>query len=527
MKKLTSLAIALTMLLSLAACNSDSGAADADVTTAAEIEAVKDETTAPAETTEETTTTEPVPETSPAEDFVTEENDSGLTITNYKGKDTEVIIPAEIGGKPVTVIGYNSDRGAFENNGNITKVVIPEGVIEIDATSFLNCKSLADIEFPESLAEITMAWHSWVSGEAEIPFDGTPWLEAKRAENPLVIVNNILIDGRTCSRSVEIPDGVTKICGGVFSGCTTITDVTIPNGVEKIDAAAFFGCERLTEIVLPDSVSYIGDFAFNNCIALENVTFPNNTVEMGQDIFGGVGNAVENTYFYPDVNKISSYVEHTGFCPWLKNKVSENSIVVVNGNLINCSLCWGDVVIPDSVKSIAAGAFTGRNSSYGSAVESVKLPDGITKIPDNLFNQCLNLKSVTIPDSVTEIGTSAFVNCRNLTSITIPNNVTKIGEWAFSSSSIESITIPDSVTEIGSGAFAYCSINNITLSKNLKKIGSQAFCGSSNLKELTLPDSVESIAEDAFESFNADITYKGEIYFPELYEELYAEINGQ
>lgn len=524
MKRIAVFAVALTMLLT--ACGKSEGTpdSDAEVTTKAADEAVKDETTAPAETTEATTTTEPAPEASPAEDFDTEENESGLTITNYKGKDTEVIIPAEIGGKPVTVIGYNSDRGAFANNGNITKVVIPEGVTEIDATSFLNCKSLADIEFPESLAEITMAWHSWVSGEAEIPFDGTPWLEAKRAENPLVIVNNILIDGRTCSRSVEIPDGVTKICGGVFSGCTTITDVTIPNGVEKIDAAAFFGCERLTEIVLPDSVSFIGDFAFNNCIALENVTFPNNTVEMGQDIFGGAGQVISNTYrpdWYPDV---SSYVEHTGFCPWLKNKVSENSIVVVNGNLINCSLCWGDVDIPDSVKSIAAGAFTGRNSSYGSAVESVKLPDGITKIPDNLFNQCLNLKSVTIPDSVTEIGSWIFGGCP-LKSITIPNNVTKIGDGAFGSCSIESITIPDNVTEIGSQTFYYCGVNTITLSKNLKKIGSQAFYGC-NLKELTLPDSLESIAEDAFESFNADITYKGEIYFPELYDELYAAING-
>lgn len=286
MKRIAVFAVALTMLLT--ACGKSEGTPDsgAEVTTKAADEAVKDETTAPAETTEETTTTEPAPEASPAEDFVTEENDSGLTITNYKGKDTEVIIPAEIGGKPVTVIGYNSDRGAFANNGNITKVVIPEGVTEIDATSFLNCKSLADIEFPESLAEITMVWRSWSSVEAEIPFDGTPWLEAKRAENPLVIVNDILIDGQTCSRDVEIPDGVTKICGGVFSGCTTVTSVTIPNGVEKIEANAFYGCERLTEIVLPDSVSYIGDYGFCECTALENVTFPNNTVEMGTNIFG-------------------------------------------------------------------------------------------------------------------------------------------------------------------------------------------------------------------------------------------------
>lgn len=500
MKRIAVFAVALTMLLT--ACGKSEGTPDsgADVTTKAADEAVKDETTAPAETTEATTTTEPAPEASPAEDFDTEENESGLTITNYKGKDTEVIIPAEIGGKPVTVIGYNSDRGAFANNGNITKVVIPEGVTEINAASFLNCKSLTDIEFPESLAEITMVWRSWSSGEAEIPFDGTPWLEAKRAENPLVIVNNILIDGQTCSRDVEIPDGVTKICGGVFSGCTTITGVTIPNGVEKIDGAAFYGCERLTDIVLPDSVSFIGDLAFDKCTALENVTFPNNTVEMGLNIF-------TNT-------------------PWLKEKTDEEPLLIINGNLINGSMCRGDVVIPDSVKSIAAGAFTGRNADYGSAVESVKLPDGITNIPKLLFAQCKGLKSVTIPDSVTEIGNSAFVGCQGLTSITIPNNVTKIGASTFASNNFESITIPDSVTEIGSGAFSYCgNLKSITLPSGLKEIGSEVF-NNSGLTQLTLPDSLESIDEDAFRDCKIDVTYKGEIYFPELYDELYAAING-
>lgn len=522
MKRIAVFAVALTMLLT--ACGKSEGTPDsgAEVTTRAATEAVKDETTAPAETTEATTTTEPAPEASPAEDFETEENESGLTITNYKGKDTEVIIPAEIGGKPVTVIGYNSDRGAFANNGNITKVVIPEGVTEINAASFLNCKSLTDIEFPESLAEISVYWNSWSSGDTKVPFDGTPWLEAKRAENPLVIVNNILIDGQTCSRDVEIPDGVTKICGGVFSGCTTITGVTIPNGVEKIDAAAFYGCERLTDIVLPDSVSFIGDLAFDKCTALENVTFPNNTVEMGQDIFGGCYNGAADLRMS---GSVESSMQFTQFCPWLKNKALENPLVIVNGNLINGSMCTGDVVIPDSVKSIAAGAFTGKNADYGSVVESVKLPDSITKIPDYLFNQCNLLKSVTIPESVTEIGDWAFCNT-GITSITIPKGVTSMGDGVFAYSQLTSVTIPENVTEIGSSAFAGCQkLQSITLPSGLKKIDLQAF-RSCKLTELTLPDSVESVAEDAFKDCKIDITYKGEVYFPELYDELYAAING-
>ena len=44
-----------------------------------------------------------------------------------------------------------------------------------------------------------------------LAFDGTPWLEAKQAENPLVIVNHILINGKACTGAVIIPDGVTSI----------------------------------------------------------------------------------------------------------------------------------------------------------------------------------------------------------------------------------------------------------------------------------------------------------------------------
>lgn len=503
MKKIAVFAVALTMLLTACGKSESTPDSGAEVTTKAADEAVKDETTAPAETTEATTTTEPAPEASPAEDFETEENENGVTIIGYNGNDDNVIIPAEINGKPVTEIA--GQYGAFSGK-SIKSVVIPEGVTTISSAAFNNCKNLTDIEFPESLAEITMVWRSWSSGEAEIPFDGTPWLEAKRAENPLVIVNNILIDGQTCSRDVEIPDGVTKICGGVFSGCTTVTSVAIPNSVEKIDAAAFYGCERLTDIILPDSVTFIGERAFEGCTALENVTFPNNTVEMGSTIFG-----------HPEDYYCS---------PWLVKKTAEEPMLIINGNLINGRLCTGDVVVPDSVKSIADFAFG------GSEISSIKLPEGITKIPNGLCYFCSSyknqLKSVNIPESVTEIGDYAFQGT-SLSSVTIPNGVTRIGKYAFADAptwlnALESITIPGSVTEIDDYALNVYAIKSVTLSEGLKKLGSNVFGG--EITELTLPDSLESVAEDAFENCKCDITYKGEVYFPELYDELYAAING-
>ena len=53
---------------------------------------------------------------------------------------------------------------------------------------------------------------------------------------------------------VTIPDGVTSIGDGVFSGCSGITSVTIPDSVTSIGNGAFAGCTGLTSVSLPDAL---------------------------------------------------------------------------------------------------------------------------------------------------------------------------------------------------------------------------------------------------------------------------------
>lgn len=55
----------------------------------------------------------------------------------------------------------------------------------------------------------------------------------------------------------------------------------------------------------------------------------------------------------------------------------------------------------------------------------------ITKIDDNIFENCDKLETVVIPDTVTEIGNNAFNGCKALKDINIPNDVTRIGNGAF------------------------------------------------------------------------------------------------
>lgn len=78
-------------------------------------------------------------------------------------------------------------------------------------------------------------------------------------KNPLVIVNNILVDGTTCEGDVKIPEGVTRIEGYSFHRCDNLTSIEIPNSVTRIGVETFSGCESLTNIEIPDSVTSIGE----------------------------------------------------------------------------------------------------------------------------------------------------------------------------------------------------------------------------------------------------------------------------
>jgi len=109
----------------------------------------------------------------------------------------------------------------------------------------------------------------------------------------------------------------------------------------------------------------------------------------------------------------------------------------------------------------------------------IVVPDGVTVIGENAFQNCTSLESIKFPYSLTEISYHAFFGCSKLRSITIPNNVKRIGDGAFKGcSSLESIILPDGLTSIGSEAFSNCSsLDSITIPDSVTYIGILAiFC---------------------------------------------------
>ncbi len=139
------------------------------------------------------------------------------------------------------------------------------------------------------------------------------------------------------------------------------------------------------------------------------------------------------------------------------------------------------VTIPESMKNVEYGAFKNcqslktltvkstqlvnfshaeQPSLKGCVLETVNLPEGMKKVPDNMFASCgfsnaENVKEM-LPSTLTELGEGAFRNAKGFNEINLPEGLEKIGEGAFEETELESVTIPANVTFIGYKAFRNC-----------------------------------------------------------------------
>ena len=168
---------------------------------------------------------------------------------------------------------YNKFRTTVIGCLNGTKadyLVIPDTVTLISRNSFWNCKDIEKLVISKNVNRIGYN-----------PFAGCEklWLES---ESPLFPCENGVIynaskthilcaTNRAVGKHFYVPDGVTHIGRGVFSGCADIESVDL-NKVAYIDKSSFTSCTSLKELYIPDSVTYIGEWAFAYCTNLERVS---------------------------------------------------------------------------------------------------------------------------------------------------------------------------------------------------------------------------------------------------------------
>lgn len=121
-------------------------------------------------------------------------------------------------------------NAAFSECYNLSgKIIIPEGVTTVGVSSF-EATAIESVELPSSLVTVT---------------DGSMIIDAIGAH---------AFENCRSLREINIPESVTTIQASVFSGCTSLTTITLPKGIISVLGNAFWSCTGLKEIRVHASI---------------------------------------------------------------------------------------------------------------------------------------------------------------------------------------------------------------------------------------------------------------------------------
>ena len=200
-----------------------------------------------------------------ASDFVLEHRNDGWIVAGYTGSDPEVFVPSEIDGEPVILIA----KGAFEDNGVIESIEVPETVTFIGNQAFSGCSSLKQVTIkgPINMLNFDTFWNCPVLVDVSLP-------------DSLNTVGAGAFGNCTALTSITLPPSVAVIADRSFTGCSSLQTMVLPENVETIERSAFRNCPNLTTVVVHEKLTYIGPRAFQGCPKLKSVTIVGENIGM-------------------------------------------------------------------------------------------------------------------------------------------------------------------------------------------------------------------------------------------------------
>ena len=390
-------------------------------------------------------------------------------LTGYSGEDETIEIPAEIEGKPVTAVGngaeplFSGDFSYYDTGRSasaLTKIVIPEGVTDINGQALNEADSGTEIVLPSTLRRLgRKAINSFlklnalpeglevletecIGWSADVPFAVTPKMRyvdgffsssisafSQEGENENYSVRDGVLYNADGSVLLRYPDG------------DMAEEFSIPEGTIAVGDDAFYGASNLRKISLPGSLRQIGDHAFSGCTGLTEITYAEGA----------------------------------------------------------------------SLETIGVAAF-----SYCDSLTEISLPP-VKEIMDRAFTGCESLTTVHFAEGTRSIGDSAFSDTA-VAAPQFPESLIKIGDNAYGGydcsileGSAETIRIPAGVSEIGTNAFGavgntafevdpesmyFSSVDGLLLDKDKNAL---YLCSAGKKGRVTVPEGVTALMFGAFD----------------------------
>ena len=266
------------------------------------------------------------------------------------------------------------------------------------------------------------------------PYDITDGGELLSSDGNLLLMDE--------NGTLTIPDRVTSIGEGAFSGLEGLKKIIIPGTVKEIKANAFSNNQDIEEVIIEDGVEKIGKRAFINCSKLQRITLPDTITSIGEGCFKG-NEALDNVKLPDNLTILDSQTFQN--CTNLKNlEFSENLETLRDECLQSTNLT--KIKLSPNLRNISSSALqistleeidTTENNYYtfkDGILYSKDLKDLIFAIP--------SLASIDIDSSTEKISACAFSQCSKLNNINITENINTIGVNVFNTN-LKSITVDE------------------------------------------------------------------------------------
>ena len=410
----------------------------------------------------------------------------------------------------------NINRGAFPAHANLTKVILPEGLKEVDqvyppiattntllefeiAESNQNFKVVAGVLFDKTKKELVCYPRAKADTDYKVPdeFTSIGQYGIMNADNITSLDLNKVV--KTTSNSVysakklqtiTIPTGLKKdgLKEGAIVACEKINEYKVADdnpdfiGIDGVvfnkekDKLFFYPPSKAgATYAIPETVKEIAAQSFQAASNLTSITIPKAVEKVGTAAFRNMSNLETVTFEKPSSTTTLEQAAFRG-CEKLKTVTLPSTITELNDVFNGCKELETVTMPADSkLKTITANVFTTNKK-----LKTFKFEGNcdLETIEANAFANAESLESFNFPKTVTKIGRNAFTGCTNMATATFAEDadIQKIGEGAFADCGLTSISIPKKVQTIEREAFRNCKVlNKIDVTEFTTDISPEAF----------------------------------------------------
>ena len=395
-------------------------------------------------------------------------------------------------------------NSAFEGCTHLTGVNCPEALTSIGNGAFAECTALESVTLPEALTAI-----------GESTFAGCTHLTSVSLPDNIASIGESAFAGCTRLGEINFPENLSTIGAKAFQNCSPLKTLEFGSKITKIGELAFNNCDKVTKITINAlTPPEIGNPSSSTTASLP-YSYYNYEVWILADAYDDYkAHEYWSTYYLK-----FKPIKHNGLAYRLDSK-SHKATVVADYDAYNWESNYtGDIVIPEyiypdgetayAVTAIGEGAFAyakvtgvtfqghlesvGQQAFQYSHITKIDFsnvnPDGLGR---DICGNCPYLQSVILPEGLTRVPTFMFLQCPNLRHITLPESVTEVGDGAFMESGLESVVIPPRCRNIDSDCFSGClELAAVHLPTGLRTIGYSAFSANYELKTIEWYDTEE------------------------------------